>query len=178
MSGRFLYRHAEKKMSPTIKKILIVAGIAAVIFSGGYSLGRFTTPAKTITVEGHGRIEYRDRPGWGPTTNAGACCVERNAILAYLDEYLSAPPIVDEVTRDRIRFHVMSNRYALSYVLHDSPRWHVAPVAGGTLFCADGRVYPLVNVGASVDYASVGGQIIAGYGVSIWSVSAMGYVRF
>lgn len=165
-------------MPAILKRVIIIAAISAAIFAGGYALGRFTTPAKIITVEGQGRVEYRDRPGWGPTTITGACCSERNAILAYLNAYLDAPPIVDEVTRETIRFHIMSNRYVLAYALHDTPRWHVAPVAGGTLFFIDGRVYPLINGGVAADYANIGGQIIGGYGGSTWSVSLYGHVRF
>lgn len=165
-------------MPATLKRVIIIAAIASALFAGGYAVGRFTTPSKIITVEGQGRVEYRDRPGWGPTTNIGACCSERNAILAYLYAYLSAPPIVDEVTRETIRFHILSNRYSLAYSLHDVPRWHFAPVAGGTIVYADGRLYPLVNGGVAIDYANIGGQIIGGYGGSAWSVSLFGHMRF
>jgi hypothetical protein len=166
-------------VNAVVKKYLITAGIAAAVFAGGYAVGRFTTPAKVLHVEGQGTIEYRDRVVWRQTTNTGACCIDYNAVLTYLDSFLAAPPIVDETTRDTIRFHIMSNRYALRYTLSDVPVWHIAPILAGRFRWSNGPEAALGG-GLMADYANIGGGLIVNglFPTKDIDLNVFGYMRF
>ena len=167
-------------MTATIKKYLILAGIGAAVFCGGYAVGRFTTPSKILTVDGQGAIEYRDRIIWKQTTNTGGCCSDYNAVLLYLDAFTSAPPIVDETTRNTIRFNIMSNLYALRYSLTDSPVWHIAPIVSGRFRWTATGPEAALGGGLMADYANIGGGLIVNGLFPMRDIDAtlFGYMRF
>ncbi len=165
----------------TIKLAFIACAVCAVTFGiGGYMLGRFLTPSKMLSIKEQGKLEYREQLPFVPTTNSGICCAQYNSVLGYLNVFMSAVPIVDDVTPDTIRFRILSNRYSLTYRLNDIPTWHFAPMASVRLRMTSAGFAFSLGGGVMVDYANIGGGIIVNglFPTHDIDLTAFGFIRF
>lgn len=150
----------------------------AVGLGAGFALYPLLLKPKPIVVEKEGKIIEKQVVVQVPKMGTNNCERDFNELLAEYTDWLSSKPIVDEVTKNAIRFHIKKNRYELAYSSSDIPRLHFSPVLMYNI-----RIPTLVQQvggGCLVDYANIGAGAIVATSIPLgdMSLSAVVYIRF